>query len=398
MNRLYTFIIVTTFALCQLKFVSAELKQFSYEYKTEIVLGAEKGFGLPKVVEDFAKREFGYLNDSQCFKTSFVRDVAAVRAHHIDPSNPDRGQLVSLMTDDGLEIKCTYFDRGSKNLVVTAAGFTNEREIMAPFVKMFENYDVVIFDYRGHGYEPTYLTAPSSWVTCDLAMNTFGIDSRYSRLGAVEERDIAAVVKGFKALKKYEHVYGVSVCFGSVLMLKAQALHPGLFDRIVVDGCWNSFQKMIDKYRYDLRLLCKPQTGGFKEYWLSQQVWFQDMILWLANNVWDLDIEQDIHLCDYLSQIKETPVLFFYGKNDLTVYRNEFEEIWYSLPVQYKAAVVTSNPHVMNQYKQKELYKYVCETFFTSDSLAAFYKNFMAPVDLPVLVEKGAGIDEDNSI
>lgn len=366
----------------------ADAKQISYDYKTEIVFGAENGFELPRAIEEFVKNEYRYLNESKCFKTSFVRDVVAVRAHHLDPNNLDRGQLVSVTTEDGIEIKCTYFDRGSDKLVVTGAGFTNEREIMAPFVKMFENYDVVIFDYRGHGFDPAYIGSPSSWINCNLAMNTFGIDSRYSKLGEIEEYDVAAVVKGFRGLKNYQSVYGVSVCMGSFLFLKAEAMYPGLFDRIVVDGCWDTLGKMIDKFRHDLKLVCKPQTGGWKDYWLSKQVWYQDALLWLARNVWALNIGHDVRLCDHLPNIKNTPVLFFYGKNDLTVYRDEFEELWNTLPVPYKAAIITSNPHVMNQYKSKELYKYACEVFFQSASLDEFAKNFMVPVNPPASVEE----------
>lgn len=376
MNRLTVLFTGAASLLFSMNFVVAQ-SHISYDYKTEIVLGTQQGVELPVLVEEYAKQQYGYLNDSKCFKTSFVRDVKAVREHHLDPKNPDRGQLISVTTEDDIEIKCTYFDRGSDTLVVVGAGFTNEREIMAPFVKMFENHDVVIFDYRGHGYEPTMLRDPASWVTCNLASNTFGIDTRYSRLGEVEERDVAAVVKGFRAWKNYKQVNGVSVCFGSGLFLKAEAKHPGLFDRIVVDGCWNSLEKLISKYRYDLKLLCKPQTGGFKEYWLSQQIWAQDTFVWLAQHVWALNIDQALQVCDYAQCIKNTPVLFFYGKDDLTVYRDEFEEVYSALDTPYKVALITSNPHVMNQYKSKEMYKHACETFFASESLEAFGKKFL---------------------
>lgn len=377
MKRLYGLVLGLSFFLGGSEKLSAN--QISYNYKTEVVLNGFDGLSLPNSVEDYAKEKYGYLNESIYFKTSFVRDVPLVRAHHTDVTNPDRGQLISLHTEDGLEIKCTYFNRGSNKLVVVGAGFTNEREIMTPFVKMFENYDVVIFDFRGHGYEPKSWGDPASWFSCNLAKNTFGMDSRQSKLGEVEEKDVIAVVKGFRALKNYEQVYGVSVCYGSFLFLKAEAVCPGLFDRIVVDGCWDTLARLISKLRHDLRLLCKPQTGGWKEYWISQQPWFQSSLLWAARNIWALNIDHDVRLSDYLPLIKQTPVLFFYGKNDLMVYRDEFEDLWNSLQVSYRVAIITSNPHVMNQYKQKELYKYVCETFFESPSVEQFGKSLLAP-------------------
>lgn len=357
-------------------------KQISYVYKTELVVGSEQGREIAEKLEDYAKNLYGYLNDSPYFKTSFVRNVKAVRQHHLDTSNPDKGRLISIDTKDGIEIKCTYFDRGSDELVIVGSGFTNEREIMTPFVEMFKNditgkhkgKDVLLFDFRGHGYDPADICAPSTWFAVDLAKNTFGMDARHSKLGEVEDRDIVAVVNAMRAYKNYKHVYGVSVCYGSFIFLKAQAMHPGLFDKIVVDGCWDSLEKVMSKLRHDIKLLCKPQTGGWKDYWLSRQEWFQEMLFWCARHIWALNIDHDIFLTDYLPSIHKTPVLFFYGKNDLMVYRNEFEELWNALPTSYKVAVITSNPHVMNQYKQKELYKLMCETFFTSSSLDDFKK------------------------
>ena len=35
----------------------------------------------------------------------------------------------------------------------------------------------------------------------------------------------------------------------------------------------------------------------------------------------------------------------------------------------------------MNQYKQKELYKHACETFFTSDSVDAFKKSIFSSIN-----------------
>jgi pimeloyl-ACP methyl ester carboxylesterase len=359
-------------------------KQISYAYKTEVVLGSTMGRELPQEIESYAKKIYKNLNDSPYFKTSFVRNVSAVRVHHIDPNNPDRGQLLLVNTEDGLEIRCTYFDRGSDELVVVGSGFTSKREMMTPFVEMFKTdatgvnkgRDVILFDFRGHGYDPVDLCDSSTWMAADLARNTFGIDARYSMLGEVEEFDVVAVIKAMRAYKNYKKVHGVSVCFGSFVFLKAEAKFPGLFDRIVVDGCWDTLDKVINKLKQDFMLLTKPQTGFWKEYWLSKQEWFQQLLIWIARHVLSINIDHDIHLTDYLPRIEKTPILFFYGKNDLLVYRDEFEDLWNALSVPYKIAVVTNNPHVMNHYKQKELYKLVCEAFFASSNPEEFGKQF----------------------
>lgn len=356
------------------------VSQFSYKYPTEVVIGDEPGFPLSSIFELEAKKRYKDLNDSLFFKTSFVRDVPAVREFHTDSRNPDRGELISIQTVDGIEIKCTFFDRGSDTLIVVGPGFTNEREIMTPFVKMFSNYNVVIFDFRGHGYEPSTWYNPMTWHSWSVTKNTFGMDSYLAKLGEVEERDVAAVVTEFKTRKTYKNVFGVSVCYGSFIFLKAQALYPGLFDRIVVDGTWNSVGDIVEKIRHDLKLLCKPQTGGWKEYWISRQPWFQSSLIWAARNIFALNMDHDVRLVDYLPLIEETPILFFYGKDDLLVYRDEFEELWNSLNSPYRATIVTSNPHVVNHYKQKEVYKAICESFFTTNSLDEFKSALLEPL------------------
>lgn len=382
MKMLCKLIMIST-ALCCLNLSQATSgKQISYEHQTELVLGNQPGFALPEAIESYAKTKYGYLSDknSPYFNTSFVRNVKAVRAHHTDPANPDRGELLSIRTEDGIELSCTYFNRGKKSLVIVGAGFTNEREIMAPFVKMFENHDVLLFDFRGHGYEPAQWNQPTTWMSLNCAKATFGIDSRQSKLGEVEERDVLAVVQEARKYGNYDHIYGVSLCYGSFVFLKAEGMYPGLFDRIVVDGCWDSLEKLISKLREDLKLLCKPQTGGWKDSWFLRQPWCQSTLTFLARNVWALNMDHDVKLTDYLGKITKTPVLFFYGKNDLMVYRDEFEELWNTLAVEYKIAIITSNPHVMNQYKQKELYKHACETFFANDSIATF-KSALTPLE-----------------
>jgi len=69
-------------------------------------------------------------------------------------------------------------------------------------------------------------------------------------------------------------------------------------------------------------------------------------------------------LLDYAPKIKNASILMFYGKNDYMVTRNEFEQLWNALSGIEKTAIITSNPHVRNHLKQKELYKMICDLYF----------------------------------
>ena len=74
-----------------------------------------------------------------------------------------------------------------------------------------------------------------------------------------------------------------------------------------------------------------------------------------------LDFDK-VSILPYLDAIN-IPILYFYGKNDLVVSREEFETIWEGLNTE-KTAIITSNPHVRNHIKEKELYKHLAESFF----------------------------------
>ena len=356
-------------------------KQFLYtslNHGLEVKIGSEPSFEVSSAVNDFALHTNKHLNSSIFFDTKFLRNPKAVRDWHLKnkPCKKNVGKLIKVMTADGHAIPCTFFDRGSSVLTIVGEGFTNEREVMTPFVDMFDT-DIVLFDFRGQGYEQFSLFNYDTWCV-DLAKVTFGMDARVATLGEVEEEDVFAVVDFFKNSngKQYEQVNGVSVCYSSFIFLKAEAIwnkrhQQQLFSKIVVDGCWDSLDNVVQKIRKDPYLILVPQTGGWNNHWLFKQEPAQEALDFLARYIFGLQFDHTVKLTDYLSSINQTPVLFFYGKDDLMVNRSEFEALWQAFSSPHKVGVVTNNPHVINHLKQKEMYKLVCELFF-ENSLPVF--------------------------
>lgn len=364
--------------------VKAELKpgafpskghQFSYEHKTEVVFGEEHGKALDPVIERFAWNRYKYLNDSVMFDKKFIKNIKKVRKYHITPSDMGGAgaKLVSdIVTIDGVQIFCTYFDRGKDKLIVVGEGFTNERELMTPYISLFsddqyDDYDIVLFDFRGQGMRDVKWNDPETW-PLNLAQNLFGMDSGLASLGEFEELDVFAVVDSFRDIKPYKQVYGVSLCHSSFIFLKAQALREregkALFDKIIVDGCWLDIPLLVEKLKKDPKLICSPQYGGWSDKWPFYEPWAQESIVFLAEHLIGLPISTKVSILDYADHIKKTPVLFFHGKNDRLVYSSEFEALWREIATKKKAAIVTSNPHVRNHLKQKEFYKLAAEMFF----------------------------------
>ena len=340
---------------------------FNYEYRTEICSYLEnKSFELPEETNSFSKKINSTLNNSILFDVAFLLDNDKVKKYLLKPKyyKPNVGKTILIETEDSNIVECTYFNRNSDKLLVVGGGFTNIKEKMAPFTSMFTDYDIVIFDYRGHGIHKSKLFNPTTWRINPLD-KFFNVDTRKTKLGITEEKDVIAVVNHFRETKNYNKVYGLGVCYSALIFLKAQGIWQkekgkNLFDKIIIDGCWLSLRKFIQKLSKDLKLLCSPQSGGWKKSWLNKKKWIKKFLFWLVNTVFNIDIDA-VSVMPYLDKIK-IPILYFYGKDDLVITRNEFETIWNNLNTE-KTAIITSNQHVRNHIKEKEFYKLSCDLF-----------------------------------
>lgn len=349
-------------------FAQTYAQQFTYQFQTEVAHNDQRGRLLSPAITLFAHKQFNHLNSSILFEPSFLKDTQKTREYHlrVQYQKSRQGQLISFQAEDGVTIHATYFNRNSNKLLIVGEGFTNEREVMSPFIDMFPDYDLVLFDFRGQGLDTR---------TFSLSKQCIGVDTKYARLGVVEERDVFAVVDGMKKIKKYTHIYGLGVCYSAFIFLKAAALRQGLFDKLILDGCWVSVPLIIEKFRTDLKLILDPQRGGWKEHWLFGDKTVQDILMWISINIFGFPLNE-ISLLNYLESVKNIPLLFFYGKDDLMVYRNEFESVWNGIKNTSKTAIITSNPHVRNHLKQKELYRLLCELFLNHDH--EYFKELIA--------------------
>lgn len=339
---------------------------WKYNGNLEVTLGADTYFEMPKNIEACAKVCYKSLNSSQFFNTSFIKNPDTVRQWHKTRLG---GKFFTTKTVDDTTIHGTFFDRHSDTLLVIGEGFTNNREVMSPFIDIFSDYDVVLFDFRGHNYVKPTLTDIESWPLCPSKV-FFGADADDVTFGKREELDVYAVVDYCKKHKQYKKICGLGVCYGAFIFLKAAALKHDCFDKLILDGCWLSLRRVVDKLKKDLRMICVPQEGGWSEHWLLKRAWVQNIVEWLAVNFIGLDLG-DISLLDYTGRCGDKlSLLFFYGKDDLMVTRQEFEALWNSIKIPQKSVIVTANPHVRNHWKQKELYALIGKLFFEEDFLS----------------------------
>jgi len=363
-------------------------RQFSYEHEFELAFDHEQGMPMNHQINRIAFELNKNLNNSPLFDPTFLSDPEKVRQHHLKKKYlPDNeGKIYNFIIEedeygDEITSQMTHFDRGSDKLLVVGTGFTNSREMMSPFIDMFPDYDIVIFDFRGHGHHESSWLNPFSW-SWSFTKSMFGCDLEEVGLGNVEEKDVFTVVDSCKKLKNYNQVLGLGVCYSAFILLKAACVASQngqrLFDKIVLDSCWESLPKFIDKIKKDPKTILDPQKGGCENHWLYTSSYLQGPLFWFAENFMGLEIH-DVSILDYLSHLKETELFFIYGKDDLMITRGEFETVWNTVPAGIKkTALITCHPHVRNHLKSKELYKLACELFF-DENQDSYYKLLSNP-------------------
>jgi len=339
---------------------------FSYDWETEIKINNDPSFPLNPEFSSFAETQHAHLRKSPLFNKEAIKNPALSRQLLLEMG----GMEVTIQTEDGENITCMYFNNNSETLLVVGAGFTNPKEKMCPFVEMFKGkYDIVIFDYRGQEYSEEPITwCPCYWQGNPL-IKKFGVDNRKARIGKVEKNDVFAVVNFFKNQKQYwnprgyEKVVGLGVCLSTMIFFDTESSRPGTFTHLILDGCWISLEAFVNQLYKDLKLIFSPQYGGWANHWFYDSRSLKFCIYHLANYLLSLKTNNSCVL-DYLPNLRSNiPVLLFYGKDDLTITRQQFETIWQNLNVDQKTAIVTSNPHVINHLNQPGLYKTICETF-----------------------------------
>lgn len=344
-----------------------------YEHKTFILNGKNENLSFPlsKEIENIARAYHIELNLSPLFDTKIISNPELVRKEF----EKIGGKEIDIFTEDNIRLSCSYFDRGKDKVIVVSGGLTNVKEQMAPFSHMFLDYDIFIPNLRGKEWQKTNFFQPETWKLNPLQY--FLQINSDTKLGQQEEKDIFAAVDFLHSQNRYKEIIGLGLCYGAFIKAKAQGIREEeqkpLFDKLILDGCWLSVEKFWEKLRADPMLALQPQRGGSSNFVKSmfRNKLFITGLETLISSVLNITHDETLNLSliPYLQKIQKPPVIFFYSKNDLTIYRDEFETIWQNLATPNKLAVITSNEHVWNHLKQKELYKMICELFIDLDSI-----------------------------
>lgn len=312
---------------------------------------------IPTSIQNLAYHQNKLLSTSQLFNTKTINDSAAVqRLWERDATH----QELTITTADQVQLTCSYFNRQQRRVLVICPGHSNAKEKMAPFVHMFPDYDLLLINFRGLGYEP-YNFNPVY-----LALSFTGA----AGFGQRESADVQAAVAWLRqqvttdGQPRYQQVTGLGICLGAYVLARSQALAGNLFDQLILDGCWLSLERFIDKLAADPQLIFDPQHGGAGPWacQLAQQL--KAPALQLLSWGWGVPFDGSSDLTPLLPKIT-IPILLFYGKDDKLITRSEFTELWQNLNQQnpQRFVIITDKPHVYNHLTLPYFYKLACERF-----------------------------------
>lgn len=294
------------------------------------------------------------------FNTSILRQPHATRVFlEYLPRHLGSGVhgSIPLLADPSKKISFTYFNRGSKELIVMSGGFANPREMLAPLLGIFVDYDVVIFDHIGHGLDHK----PKSWYGKFFKI-FFGIDFSIIESGEQEESELLSIIKHFRQKKKYEKLYGVGFCYATGIFMKTAANNPGLFDKLILDGAWESGEMLLKRFVERPELFYDPQRGTPSEKTKTYRFYRWITSTWLVRKHFNGTAADLKPNGPALKKLGDVPMLLFHGVNDLVISEAQFNGVWHN-KAGAKTAIITDARHLSNHIKYKQLFSWCSNCF-----------------------------------
>lgn len=328
------------------------------------VMTHEKTYDLDPTFIESKKNYFNCLNEEPIknfFEPEFLRDKDKLCGAWECEEGFQAG-WVDL--HNGIKIPYSYIDRDSDTLLMIGPGLPVPHQMMIPYLKLFPEYDIITFDYRGQGFYASYPASipVNQWFGYFL-YKIFTIDLQVTKLGQVEVQEVLAVVEHAKTFKHYKKIFGLAQCYSASIFVQAAIQQPELFDKIILDGCWPSLPDVVRKIAQYPSLICSARDHHSWIPWLTEREWFQHGAQKLTELVVGIKFEEIAKLEELLPQLT-CPLLFFQGRNDVYCSMDEFEKIFAQAPKNSLAAL-TDFPHGRNYLWGKELFAWLGNAFLS---------------------------------
>ncbi len=303
------------------------------------------------------------------FDTSILKNTKKTRKMLLSPMPKSFGTVsigathTKTMYGKKIKIPYTFIDRNSSKLLVVGGGYTDARDMYAPLAVMFPNYDIVFFDYRGHGMDQG-----------SLFYKCFGANVFRTRFGSAEHEEVFAIVDEIKNRKVsinqhgYEKVFGMGFCFSAVTFAHAETLKPETFDKLVLECPWISqkivLRRVFGKVDVSKEVLSRQARyrilRGFVRTLSLFGITKHKIVRYLCTR----SGYKKLNCHEIMRGLTDKPILFFHGTNDFIVPNEEFEKVWELAHGPEHYAITTPSRHTLTRIKYKELFKLAADLFF----------------------------------
>lgn len=132
---------------------------------------------------------------------------------------------VVFKTSDDLSLEGFLFTKPNAiGNILICHGYKNSKEFMYSFLDIFEDFNVLIFDFRAHGES----------------------EGQYISLGYHEHKDVVAAAKLLqnRTSRKLPFII-LGFSMGGAAVIRAASLHPGIANAYIIDSSYSELQSMF---------------------------------------------------------------------------------------------------------------------------------------------------------
>lgn len=234
-----------------------------------------------------------------------------------------------LKTSDSIKIAINHFKRNKKEVLIIANGWTMSKDskFIKEMSKLFaKTFDVISFDFRGHGKSSGAYTFTSK-----------------------EPEDLKSVVNYAK--KSYRKIYLIGFSLGGAISIIHSANEEKL-DRLIIVSAPHSFAK-IKNFMWIKDFVTNP----FKKYELKIGLTLRPSPI-IQKKVSPIDVVDKINI----------PTLFIAGDSDTIVHHEDTKSLFYKAKCEKKFELFKNCHHAEDLlYQEKEKLIKTCTEWLATD-------------------------------